>query len=239
MTAMNPSYQAASMNNSGVYHLLNCKHTEATALFQSSLLKTKEQLLLLRSLRREETESSVQLQSSSQGARMVFVDLDCSSHLIKDSAKLSLARKELFVCTSAMIISHDDRDDDPNVCLSSIALCATYNLAIANHVYGIRRRSAPHLRRALKCYQISYMMQKQEPSCYNPTHVLCVLNNMAVIYRCLKDEEKSNKFLQRLFSAMSLMDKTGEKENQPHWEGFWSNVQRLVLRLHQFGAAAA
>lgn len=233
---METSYQAATLNNSGVYHLLINNYEEATSLFQSSLLKTKE--LLHREPQPPTQSDQSVLLPKKQSLSMIFVEVDCPSQQMKEAIASVPAEKEAFVCKSAIIISHDGSADESGHSLSTIAISATYNLAIAHHVHGIRNRSLEHLRLALRCYAISKMMQKQSPSSYNPTHVLAILNNVAVIYRILEDEQQCNKFLRRLYTTMSILDLTGQNHNQKHWAGFWSNARQLVV-IQPFCAAAA
>jgi tetratricopeptide (TPR) repeat protein len=233
---MDTYYQAAALNNSGAYHLLNKNYTEAISLFRSSVSKTKE--LVHRQSGQTQSSQRV-LPPKKEGLRMEFIDLDCSSQLI-ESSDTSVHMEDSFVCKSAIIISQDDGDSkEASVhLLHMIGISAIYNLAIAHHLYGLRNRSPRYLQKALQYYAISYKIHVDGPLCSNPTHVLCVLNNMAMIHRSMGEGQRSSIFLRRLYSTMSNLDETGQKQDQRHWTGFWRNILGLVMDYLSTAAAA-
>eukprot|EP00980_Cylindrotheca_fusiformis_P021320 scaffold8211_cov117-Cylindrotheca_fusiformis.AAC.16 len=226
-------YEAASLNNSGAYHLLNNSHHEAISSFGCMVTKTKELL-------RQQSQSDERIdrsRGSEKAVRMDFLDLESSSnrHCFKDS----IISDDSYVCKSAIILSHDTTKEIQSHLLPMISSCAIYNLAIAYHLYGIRKNAPRYLRKALQYYEISYKIQKHKSSmCYNPSLVLCILNNVAMIHRCLNDQTRSKKFLMQMYSVMTRLDAKGRKECQRHWAGLWSNVLCLVLGPPSSAAAA-
>jgi hypothetical protein len=174
---------------------------------------------------------------------MELIDLDCSSQLI-ESSDTSVHMEDSFVCKSAIIISiivsQDDGDSKESSVhrLQIIAISAIYNAAIAHHLYGLWNRCPRYLQKALQYYEIFYKIQVQEPLCSDPTHVLSVLNNVAMIFRSMGEGQRSSMFLRRLYSSMSNLDETGQKQYQRHWTGFWRNILGLVLDLPSTAAAA-
>lgn len=175
-------------------------------------------------------------QQSNADIQMNFVDLHFSGEVLKGSG-FSVGS---FVCKSAITISQNSRSKDapPAHFVAVVAASAIYNLAIANHLYALQNQSSRHLKQALLYYEISYKIQRQEPLCYNPTHVLCILNNVAMIHRRMGNERESAMYLRRLYTTMSILDLTGEREAQTHWSGLWSNVFCLVSDLPSTAAAA-
>lgn len=214
-------YEATALNNSGAYHLLNNNHGEAIASFRCAVHKTEE--LLCQQSKVGSQEGA--LPPSREGLHVDFIDLERSNRIIKGAYTSS----DSFVCQSAMIISQDTSKGPPSHLLPMISMSAIYNLAVAHHLYGIRNRASPYLQKALRYYEISYRIQREHPLCYNSSHVLCILNNVAMIYRLIHDHQKSIKMLRQLYSVMSLLDLDGQKKNQRHWAGLWSNVLCLVL----------
>lgn len=221
------SFEAASLNNSGAYMLLNNQYAEAISMFRSSVLLTKQQLLFLEA-------EQVPLTPGKGGLHMNFIDLDCSSSQShNDSPSGSLDTEDAFVCKSVIIITQDDSKDLS--LLPLVAASAVYNLAIAHHLYGQRNQSTRYLQKALQYYELSYKMQHTET---NPLHTLAVLNNVAMIHRSLENQLKAKKFLQQLYAVMSLLELSGQKQNKRRWTGFWSNVLCLVLDPPASAAAA-
>jgi hypothetical protein len=233
---MDTYYQAAALNNRGAYHLLSNNYTEAISLFRCSVSKTKE--LLHRPSGQTQSSQRV-LPPQKECLRMEFIELDCSSQLI-ESSDASVHMEDSFVCKNAIIISPDDGDSKESSVhgLQMIAISAIYNLAIAHHLYGLRNRSPRCLQKALEYYEISFKIHVQGSMCSNPTHVLSVLNNVAMIHRSMGEGQRSSMFLRRLYSAMSFLDETGQKQDQRHWLGFWRNILGLVLDSPSTAAAA-
>lgn len=229
--------EVVASNNSGVDHLLHYKYTEAISLFQTSLQHAKHHL-------QSQSRSNQSLPGKQGAFQCDFIDLDCSSHLVGCSENFS-EREYSFVSKNAMAISTMDKNQQGvGNCsiarlLPMVTISAVYNLAIAHHLIAIHYQSPHHLRKALHFYEISYRMQRHEPLCHSPMHLMCVLNNVAMIHRSMNHEQKSNKFLQRLHSMMSILKDAGLNQSYgQHWNGFWGNVLGLLVDPPSTAAAA-
>eukprot|EP00980_Cylindrotheca_fusiformis_P021318 scaffold8211_cov117-Cylindrotheca_fusiformis.AAC.14 len=226
-------YEATTLNNQGASFLMNNNYEEAILLFQSSASMTKA---LMEQPQHQDSNCSM---NDNNAMRMKFIDLDFSD---------PSSTEDSFICKSAIIISYDNQVEEHSIpdasnashhLLPMIAISAIYNLAIAHHLYGIRHLSTDFFLQALHYYEISYNMQLQQPTCSNPTHVLSVLNNVAMIHRSMNDPQQAKTFLERLYHIMSLLDQRGEKHSERRWEGFWSNILCLVVDPSSLAAAAA
>lgn len=208
--------------------------------FRSAVVTAKEQISCEENIQPHRVQTSQRMKGS---FLMVFIDGDCSCPWTKGSA----SSEGSFVCNSFIVISqaeqgtNQQRQDalSADYGVAVVAASALYNLAIANHIYGLCNQSSRHLKQALQFYAISFKIKQQDRPCFNSTFTLYTLNNAAMIHRCMGEEEMSNKFLRRLYTTMSIIYSTDERKDQPHWAGLWGNVMCLVLDLRSTAASAA
>eukprot|EP00980_Cylindrotheca_fusiformis_P013024 scaffold3254_cov98-Cylindrotheca_fusiformis.AAC.5 len=252
-----PIFEAISLNNKGAYHLVvDEDFTNAMSSFLSALMKTEE---LLSVCKADHQMNSSDLRHDAESIQLEFVDLDTSSSLCDEAIVLGNgchknqwdiandaaanterhADDSLFICKSAIMIYRGIKSKESSLHLvPKVAFSAVYNLAIANHLYGIRHRSLHHLQRALHLYGLSHTLRTDDSFCSNSKHELSVLNNMAMIHRHMGDESKSIEYLRRLCTVMSCVDEKGRERDQRNWRGFLSNIADLYLGNSAAAASA-
>eukprot|EP00980_Cylindrotheca_fusiformis_P016174 scaffold4805_cov136-Cylindrotheca_fusiformis.AAC.29 len=215
--------EAVLNNNNGVHHLRQGNCAEAIPMLLTCLQQTREQL-----------HHSPECQSPSQtkdgsSLKIDFVPLDRAEDSMQWSGSDS-RQDDLFIVKSAMTITVNEECAVPSSeLLPLIAVSAIYNLALAHHLVGHYNNSQHHLQKALHYYEISYKMQRSEEVCHNSTLVLCVLNNVAMIYRSMGNEEKSQAFLQQMHQLVSFLMESGYQQQQLHWNGLWGNILGLLV----------
>lgn len=216
------SAAAAAFNNRGAYHLIHNSYKEAVDSFRKSIAITKQ---CLNQVNHHHPTLQHQLDSALERRDEDSCNFECSFLDMDDNTQA--ARQNLptvdssFVSKHLMIISHLEHQDDSVHYLSKVALTAIYNLAIANHLYGLQSQSRRDLERALSYYEISYRLQIGESPYAHPTYIMSILNNVATIYKQFNDQERSNVFFEQLCIAMTH---ARDNRRDHDWDGYWSNI---------------
>ncbi|KAL3936873.1 MAG: hypothetical protein SGBAC_007897 [Bacillariaceae sp.] len=229
--------QAIAANNSGILFLMKKDFRRATASFRHAVVTTKE--ILSKRHRRNEAQSvflhyhgaafpSHQRPSLSQ-LTMEVVDVDSITK--RGAAELYCDEELSLVCRNAFFIHQSTAttrsyiEDD----LTTIAVSAVYNLAMAHHLCGIDHRSISQLETAVHYFEVFLSFQKTGIVGLVTAHMMFALNNMATIHRTMSNESKLMQNLQQLCAILAHVDPKYPEKNKRHWMMYMSNLTSLYL----------
>jgi tetratricopeptide (TPR) repeat protein len=138
-----------------------------------------------------------------------------------------------FVYTQVIIIPDDTPNNFASNTLVSIAMI--YNLALAHHIYAIRKGNNPRLlHRAVSFYQHSLAICRSQVSKESYTmYTMAALNNTGVCLRGLGKEVLAEKCFQSLltmfFFAQSSPGRRNVSSASSNFRHFFENVSHLLL----------
>lgn len=232
--------QAIATNNSGILFLMNKDFQHATASFRHAVVTTKD--ILSNRQRRNEAQSksvflhdqeaafpSHQRPSHSQ-LTMKVIDVDIitkrgAAELYCDEELSLVCRNAIFIHQSTAETTRSHIEDD----LTTIAVSAVYNLAMAHHLCGIDHRSTFQLETAVHYFENFLSFQKTGIVGLPTAHMMFALNNMATIHRAMRNESKQMQNLQQLCAIMAHVDPKYPGKNERHWMMYMSNLTSLYL----------
>jgi tetratricopeptide (TPR) repeat protein len=113
-----------------------------------------------------------------------------------------------------------------------VSIIILFNMALANHLRAIEGKNGVNtqrLRKALKLYEFSFLMQMRGSGQLNMTQVLALVNNCGQIYKQLNLERKASKFFQHLLSTIMTMVEIGEAQEVEQMDGFLWTASQLIL----------
>jgi hypothetical protein len=127
---------------------------------------------------------------------------------------------------------------------TAVRLVALFNLALARHLKAITTppdQSAKKKRNfqlAVKIYELVFMLgMRDKPGVFSFSQGMAMLNNCAIIYKELRQEEKSDRRYQYLLTSIMMVVVNGNTEETDQFDGFISNASRLILQNTTAGAA--
>lgn len=116
---------------------------------------------------------------------------------------------------------------------------AMYNLALASHLRALETNDASILRRAKKVYELAFQMHLEESCDVTLLYSLAVMNNLALIYHTMGDEERSKTYFKNMLATMMYLQESDEAKTIRQWEGLFSNVMDMMFKEQVVAASAA
>lgn len=98
-----------------------------------------------------------------------------------------------------------------------------FNLAIAFHLQGDNES----LTRALKLYELSFNLQREQQFDNNVLFILATVNNLGLIHRELHNEQSSRKCFEHVLSTLMYLTDCGEASDC-QLDGFFRNISSVV-----------
>jgi hypothetical protein len=106
-----------------------------------------------------------------------------------------------------------------------VSCIVIFNLAIAYHLQG----DSESLVRALKLYELSFNLQRDQQFDNNILFILATINNLGSIHKQLKDEHSSQICFEHVLSTLMYLTDCG-KANDCHLDGFFRNISGVVSK---------
>lgn len=103
------------------------------------------------------------------------------------------------------------------------ASCIVIFLAIAYHLQG----DGESLVRALKLYELSFNLQREQQFDHNVLFILATVNNLGLIHKQLHDEHSSRMCFEHVLSTLMYLTDCGEA-NDSNLDGFFRNIFGIV-----------
>ena len=104
-----------------------------------------------------------------------------------------------------------------------VSCIVIFNLAIAYHLQGDNES----LVRALKLYELSFNLQREQQFDNNVLFILATVNNLGLIHKQLQDEQSSRMCFEHVLSTLMYLTDCGEA-NDCHLDGFFHNISSVV-----------
>ena len=98
-----------------------------------------------------------------------------------------------------------------------------FNLAIAYHLQG----DNDSLARALKLYELSFNLQREQQFDNNVLFILATVNNLGLIHKQLRDEHSSRMCFEHVLATLMYLTDCGEA-NDCNLDGFFRNISGVV-----------
>ena len=125
----------------------------------------------------------------------------------------------------------------------TIQMSLIFNLAVANHMTAFSmssfQKKRMQLKRALKLYELVYLLQMNASTGLNLSQTMALANNCAQIHLELNQENRANRLLQHLASSLMLVVDSGESNDVEGLDGFLLTTTKLILIGSSRAAAAA
>lgn len=129
--------------------------------------------------------------------------------------------KEQFVYKRTILIP---ADMEMNYRESVLACCMIiFNLAIAYQLRGDRES----LMRAMKLYELSFNLQRDQQFENNILFTLAIINNLGLVHRQLNDEHSAGKCFDHVLSTLMYLTDCGQA-SECILEGFFYNVTGAI-----------
>jgi hypothetical protein len=107
---------------------------------------------------------------------------------------------------------------------SVLVSCMTiFNLAIAYHLRG----DHVSLTRAMKLYELSFNLQRDQQMENNILFTLAIVNNLGLVHQQLMDEKSAGKCFEHVLSTLMYLTDCGQA-SECHLDGFFHNVTGIV-----------
>lgn len=103
--------------------------------------------------------------------------------------------------------------------LVMVSCMITFNLAIAYH----QRGDTESLARAMKLYELSYNLQRDQQLDNNILFTLAIVNNLGLVHRQLNDELAAGECFDHVLSTLMYLTCCGQA-SESHLDGFFYNV---------------
>jgi hypothetical protein len=130
-----------------------------------------------------------------------------------------------YIYRKPIRISSTHKDD------SSSHVIILFNFALALHVVAIERKSQAMLRKALKLYEVGYMLQMQlNDRRLTFSQTLGLVNNCGQIHKQFCQETKANRIFEHLLASLMMAVERGEAEEVEELDGFFSTTSHLILK---------
>jgi hypothetical protein len=120
-----------------------------------------------------------------------------------------------------------------------LTIVVMYNLALAFHLSALQTLSHDRLIRAKKLYEYAFQMHLQESCDVTLLYSLALMNNLGLIYRLLRDQDRSNECFQNMLATMMFLLEADEARTIKQWDGLLSNVMGCIFSEQGDVAAAA
>lgn len=104
-----------------------------------------------------------------------------------------------------------------------VSCIVIFNLAIAYHLQGDNES----LRKALKLYEVSFNLQREQQFDNNVLFILATINNLGLIHRELHDEQASRMCFEHVLSTLMYLTDCGAASDG-QLDGFFRNISGVV-----------
>jgi tetratricopeptide (TPR) repeat protein len=112
-----------------------------------------------------------------------------------------------------------------------------FNLSLAYQLSGTKDGNARHLKKAAKLYELAFTMTREEDFESMILFSLACINNVALVYRELKEMSSSLKCFESLLSTLMFLVDCGE-QNVHKLDGFFRNTFHLLVSKTSAAAVA-
>jgi tetratricopeptide (TPR) repeat protein len=144
----------------------------------------------------------------------------CAVHMPEESAVASQNTSHTSMSSSAIIM---------------------FNMALAHHLSGIEEESQGKLKKAIKLYEFTYNLLKDEECGASPSFQLfamACINNLGQLYQLLGEQQKAEGCFQHMLSVLMFLIDSGEGISK-EFTCFLHNSSHLLLESSHTSAAAA
>jgi hypothetical protein len=123
--------------------------------------------------------------------------------------------------------------------LGKLTIVVMYNLALSFHLSALQTLSHDRLISAQQFYEHAFRIHLQESCDATLLYSLALMNNLGLIYRLLRDQDRSDKCFQNMLATMMFLLEADEARMIKQWDGFLSNVMGCIFPEQGSVATAA